>query len=331
MKTSMLVGYTGFVGSNLDMAHDFTWRINTKNKEEAYGKNPELLVYAGLRAEKFLANKDPEADMEKIQEAFEQIKKINPSKLVLISTVDVYKKPVSVDENTKIDTSDLLPYGKNRYQLETMVREYQKDALIIRLPGLYGKNMKKNFIYDLIHIIPSLLKEDKYLELSVLQVKIKDAYEKQENGFYRCIYQDIPENYLKREELKQAFLKTGFSALSFTDSRGVFQFYDLSDLWKDIQTALSANLTLLNIATEPVSVGEIYRQITGKEFDNQITDNPPYYDYQSCHATLFGGANGYFTDREAVLEKITDFIRGKSGNGVLKSQTLSGENPETVF
>ena len=139
----MLVGYTGFVGSNIASKHDFTWKINSKNKEEAFGKEPDLLIYAGLRAEKFLANQNPEADLESINEAMEQIRKIRPKKLLLISTVDVYPDPVEVDEDSPIDTEKLLPYGANRYQLEQMVRKEWEDALIIRLPGLFGKNLKK--------------------------------------------------------------------------------------------------------------------------------------------------------------------------------------------
>lgn len=314
MSTSMLVGYTGFVGSNIAAKHDFTWNINSKNKEEAYGKKPDLLVYAGLRAEKFLANKDPEADMATIIEAMEQIKKIEPKKLVLISTVDVYKNPVNVDEDSAIDTQDLLPYGANRYKLEQMIRKEWKDALIIRLPGLFGKNIKKNFIYDFIHVIPGMLKTDKYLELSVRSNLVKKSYRDLGNGFYKCT---VTENANTSEqgvgaveELKREFKSLGFSALNFTDSRGVFQFYNLANLWKDIQIALENDLRLLNIATEPLSVAEIYHRLTQQNFDNVIIDNPPFYDYRSKHASLFGGADGYFVDKEAVLKGIVDFVNG---------------------
>ncbi len=55
-----LVGYTGFVGSNLYAAGHFDAVYNSKNIEESHGTNPDLLIYAGLRAEKYLANNDPE-------------------------------------------------------------------------------------------------------------------------------------------------------------------------------------------------------------------------------------------------------------------------------
>jgi len=306
----MLVGYTGFVGSNIASKYDFTWKINSKNKEEAFGKKPDLLVYAGLRAEKFLANKDPEADMASVMEAYEQIKKIKPKKLVLISTVDVYKDPVNVDEDTVIDTDGLLPYGANRYKLEQMVRETWEDALIIRLPGLFGKNLKKNFLYDYIHYIPSMLKEEKWMELSAKEELIKTLYLPMGNGFYKCsVSGETAEEKEQIEDLKAAFKRVGFSALNFTDSRGVFQFYNLAHLWNDIQIALANNVLLLNIATEPVSVAEIYHKLTGEEFRNEVASVVPFYDYKSRHAALFGGQNGYFAAKETVLKEIEEFVR----------------------
>lgn len=313
MNTSMLVGYTGFVGSNIVAKYDFTWKINSKNIEEAFGQEPDLLVYAGLRAEKFLANKDPEMDMASVMEAYEQIKKIRPKKLVLISTVDVYKDPVGVDEDTVIDTEGLLPYGANRYKLEQMVRETWEDALIIRLPGLFGKNLKKNFIYDYIHVIPAMLREEKYRELSNRSSLVEESYRKLDNGFYKCILLEREirdaKDIFAREELKLEFGSLDFSALNFTDSRGVFQFYNLANLWDDICTALEKDIRLLNIATEPVSVAEVYTALCDKEFDNEIMPEPPFYDYRSKHAEVFGGRNGYFTGKIEILKQICEFVK----------------------
>ena len=58
-----LVGYTGFVGSNLYTQGKFDCVYNSKNITEAFETYPDLLVYAGLRAEKYLANQAPEKDM----------------------------------------------------------------------------------------------------------------------------------------------------------------------------------------------------------------------------------------------------------------------------
>ena len=298
-----LVGYTGFVGSNLYEAGEFDAVYNSKNIQEAFGTNPDLLVYAGLRAEKYLANNEPKKDLEQIRIAENNILRINPKKLVLISTIDVFKKPSGVDENSVIETDGLHAYGYNRYLLECWVRENYPDALIIRLPGLFGKNIKKNFIYDFINVIPFMLKEDKYLELSQKNPEIMNYYVKQDNGFYKVSVQDE-----EREGLKNMFKESGFSALNFTDSRSRYQFYYLRNLWADINTALKAGIKLWHPATEPVSAEELYKYLTGEEFVNELDGIPADYDYRTIHDAAFGGSSGYISDKAKVLKDIKRFV-----------------------
>lgn len=299
-----LVGYTGFVGSNIYAAGDFDVVYNSKNIEKAYGTEPDLLIYAGLRAEKYLANNAPEKDMELIYQAEKNIMRIAPKKLVLISTIDVFKAPRNVDENSVIDTENLHPYGYNRYQLEIWVRENYPDSLIIRLPGLFGQNIKKNFIYDYINVIPFMLKEEKFRELAGKDSEIAEYYELQENGFYRV---NVPEN--KKEELKAKFKALGFSALNFTDSRSVYQFYNLGRLWSDIQIALNKGIKLWHPATEPVSAGEVFKHLTGTDFVNELKGIPANYDYRTIYAKEFGGTDKYICDKKQVLDEIKGFIQ----------------------
>ena len=72
-----------------------------------------------------------------------------------------------------------------------------------------------------------MLTEAKFNELCEKNDFIKNYYKKQDNGFYECI--EINED--ERKELKNYFREIGFSALNFTDSRGKFQFYNLSYLF----------------------------------------------------------------------------------------------------
>jgi hypothetical protein len=39
-----------------------------------------------------------------------------------------------------------------------------RDCHVVRLPALFSRNIKKNFIFDLINVIPSMLTEHKYNE-----------------------------------------------------------------------------------------------------------------------------------------------------------------------
>ena len=303
-----LVGYTGFVGSNIyaSAGLEIDAVYNSKNIKEAYGTCPELLIYAGLRAEKYLANSAPEKDMELIRQAEDNITKINPKKLILISTIDVFKTPKNVDENTVIDTEGLQAYGYNRYQLELWTRNHYPDALIIRLPGLFGINIKKNFIYDYIHLIPFMLKKEKMSELTKKNAGLVNYYELQENGFYRVRELDDKD----KEILKEKFRNLGFSALNFTDSRSVYQFYNLQRLWGDIQIALNAGIKLWHPATEPISAGELYEYLSGEKFINELGGIPADYDYRTIHASIFGGKNGYVYDKKEILIQIRNYING---------------------
>ena len=297
-----LVGYTGFVGSNLAAHGNFDGLYNSKNVKEAYGTNPDILYYSGVPAAKFIANKFPEMDMAIMRGAVENIRKINPKKLVLISTVDVYKEPNGKDEGSFMETDGLEAYGKNRLWLEEQVKEICPDCHIVRLPGLYGKNIKKNFIYDFINYIPALLNEKKMAELSEKEAKLKEFYSLREDGFWAV------NTAANKAELKEIFKKLEFSALNFTDSRGIFQYYNLKYLYKDIQTVIENNIKVMNIATQPIEIGALHKVLTGREFVNKVTVKPPYYDFKTKHADAFGGNDGYIQTAEFVYNDIKEFV-----------------------
>lgn len=301
---SVLVGYTGFVGSNILQSHSFDEVYNSKNIKDSFGSNPDLLVYAGLRAEKFIANKFPEQDLKSIQEAMSNITKINPKVVVLISTIDVYHEANMVDEASMENAEKLLSYGKHRLLLEKWVAKKYASHLIVRLPGLYGMNIKKNFIYDMIHFLPTLLNENKFQELKAKDKLISKYYVLQDNGFYKL--QEV--NVEQRKQLKESFKKLSFSALNFTDSRGVFQYYNLQYLWQHITLALENKITILNVATAPVSISELYQYIYKQDFINEILEVPPYYNFKTKYSTLFGGYNGYIFDKEFILKDIKQFV-----------------------
>lgn len=300
----VLVGKTGFVGANLWASGAFSEGWSSKDIQNAYGLKPDVLVYAGVRAEKYLANRDAEADWKQVHTAIDNIHAIGPKQLVLISTVDVYPRPQNVDEDSVISMDGLQPYGRNRYRLEQVIRQDYEDALIVRLPALYGRNIKKNFIYDMLTIIPHMLNEAKYQELAKQDMRIKESYVRQENGFYQCIATDRK----NRKILKKSFQRLDFTALDFTDSRAVYQFYPLQQLWDHIEVALRSGIKLLNMATEPIQAAELYYFVYGTPFDNEIQDTPPYYDYKTKYDSLFGGQWGYVLSKASVMEDIRKFV-----------------------
>lgn len=147
---SALIGYTGFVGSNINNQYEFDDLYNSKNIHEVEDKEYDLVISAANRAEMWRINQEPDKDLAEINEYIAHIKKVKIKKLVLISTVGVYKTFDGVDEDTPIETGGLPPYGINRHYLENFCQD-NFDALIVRLPGLFGPGLKKNVIFDLLH------------------------------------------------------------------------------------------------------------------------------------------------------------------------------------
>lgn len=245
-----LIGYTGFVGGNLEAQGSFDDLYNSKNIAEIEGKQYDLVVSAANRAEMWRINQEPEKDLAEINDYIEHIKKVKIGKLVLISTVGVYKNPNDADEDTPIETEGLLPYGVNRYYLEQFCRD-NFDTTIVRLPGLFGNGLKKNVIFDLLH----------------------------DNNVEK-IHKD-----------------------------GVYQYYNLDNIWKDINVALDNGLPLVNLATPPVSTEEVARHAFGVDFTNAPEDvKPAYWDMQSKYADVYGGEGRYLYTKQQELDDIKAFV-----------------------
>jgi nucleoside-diphosphate-sugar epimerase len=146
-----LIGHTGLVGSNLTRQFRFDSLYNSKNIHEIAGEHHDLLICSGVSGTKWIANREPEKDRAAIASLLDQLKKCTADKVILISTVDVYPVPASVDEDAPIDTSILHSYGTHRHQFEQDVLSLFPNVLIARLPAIYGWNLRKNALYDLMH------------------------------------------------------------------------------------------------------------------------------------------------------------------------------------
>jgi nucleoside-diphosphate-sugar epimerase len=248
-ETAALVGYTGFVGGNLLAQREFDACYNSSTIDDIAGRSFDLIVCAGAPAEKWKANADPERDLANIERLSGAVTRAHARRVVLLSTVDVFREPIAVDEDSPVPTDGLHAYGRNRRLLEERVAEHF-DAIVVRLPGLYGPGLKKNVIFDFLH-----------------------------------------DNDVRK-----------------IDSRSVFQFYDTTRLWRDIEIALRQRLPLVHLPTEPVSVADVVRAAFGIEFDNRVAASPARYDMRTRHAALFGGTGTYIETASQVLDGIAAFV-----------------------
>lgn len=250
MRTA-LIGYTGFVGGTLLRQRPFDEKYNSSNIKAIEGQEFDLLVCAGAPAAKWIANQHPEEDLRNIEGLMGHLKSVSALRIVLISTVDVYRRPIDVDESTPIDPEQTDPYGRHRFYLEQFVEATFREHHILRLPGLFGEGLKKNFIYDLLND----------------------------------------------------------NALDWTHRDSMFQWYDMSTLWRDIQVVCSAGLTLVNFATEPVRCEEVAEKCFQMKFDN-ITEKPAVsYDMHTSYSSAFGGQGDYIMSSGQVLNRISSFVQ----------------------
>lgn len=305
MSCDLLVGSTGFVGGNLLAKHTFAAECHSSDITAQYGTRPDLCVYAGVPAAMFLANADPEADLAVMRAARENIRQIAPKRLVLISSIAVLADSRGVYEDSPAQDTEALPaYGKNRLQLEHWVREDFPDALIVRLPALYGAGIRKNFLFDLHTITPAMLRPEKYSELAAKSPLVKSAYTLADNGFYKL------NGTADSAALRAFFAANDFNALAFTDARSRYQFYNLGRLWSDMEAARAADVKLLHLCTPPVSAAEVYTAVTGKaDWHNELPKPPFDYDLRSRHAALLGGSGDYLCTKQQELDDITRFMR----------------------
>ena len=150
MKTA-LIGHTGFVGSNLKQQYNFTDLYNSKNIESMKGQEYDLVICAGVSAVKWMANKEPQKDLEGIKALEGVLSTINAKEFILISTIDVYATTQYLDEDFDCASVDNHAYGTHRLSFEKFCDEKFDNCTIVRLPGLFGDGLKKNVIYDLLN------------------------------------------------------------------------------------------------------------------------------------------------------------------------------------
>jgi hypothetical protein len=145
----VLIGYTGFVGSILTESMSFDLLLNRSNIDLLHGIECDIIC-CGLPAEKWKINLNPEVDYLNTLKLISDVSKAKVNSFKLISTIDVFSKPNNVNEDNIPEPTNLA-YSNNRYLFEQFISETYNNHQIIRLPGLFGKGLKKNIIFDLIH------------------------------------------------------------------------------------------------------------------------------------------------------------------------------------
>ena len=145
------MGSTGFVGGHLRKHHSFDQFVHRSNIESIQGLETDLLICAGLPAEKWRANREPEADWLNVKKLADTLSRVRAHKAILISTIDVYQPAIDVTEDMPANFDGAGAYGTHRAWFEAFFQTQFKQSSVIRLPGLFANNLKKNLIFDLLN------------------------------------------------------------------------------------------------------------------------------------------------------------------------------------
>jgi hypothetical protein len=154
MTHNCLIGYTGFVGTNILLNNNINFDEFYNSKNIKYMQNNYNIIYfAGLSGTQWYANKFHEKDLENVNFFIEKLKNVKCNKFILISTINVY--PCLNEQKNECDILQIENtidyYGKHRLIFEKFVMDTYSDYNIIRLPCIFGKNMKKGVLYDLLN------------------------------------------------------------------------------------------------------------------------------------------------------------------------------------
>jgi hypothetical protein len=151
---NVLIGDTGLVGKTLTDSINFDLTFNSKTIESisSYNLAGSNLYLSCLPATKWMINQNPILDFINMSNIVSAISKNEYSKIVLISTIDVYgESPLYMDESFSPIVKSMC-YGSNRYAFELAIKKIRSTSIdIFRLPALFGKYLKKNILFDLLH------------------------------------------------------------------------------------------------------------------------------------------------------------------------------------
>jgi hypothetical protein len=313
-----LIGHTGFVGGTLARQHGFAALFNSSNIDGIGSEKFNTLVCAAAPGSMFTANRDPERDKEQIAALINSLKTARARRFVLISSIAVFANFAGEDDESSVAFQQELAYGRHRRALEAFVENTFPDSLIVRLPALFGTGLRKNFIFDLLNPIPTMLPQDKLESLAVvlsstLFASLKALYAPDPvTGMMKLDRMALDADPV-RASLDAAAIAHGFAATQFHNLKTTYQYYNMLRLWSDVNVALDAGLSHVHLVSEPLIAANIHRRLTGRDLP-QNGARLHHEDMRTRHADLWHKHGPYLEDSCAVLDQLAAFYATQGRN-----------------
>lgn len=106
------------------------------------------------------------------------------------------------------------------------------------------------------------------------------------------------------------------NCLEMINPESRFQWYGLDRLSRDIERAVSAGLSVVNLMTEPVPTRAILERFFPTKAVGEKPSPTAAYDIRTRHDVLFGGAGGYIAGAASVLDGIGAYVAAEQAGSV---------------
>lgn len=315
MGKTALIGSTGFVGGALQRHRTYDRVYHSRTIADIAGERFDLAVCAGAPATMWAANADPEGDLANLGRLLDALGRAEIGRLALISTIAVLDDASAGYTEASARYEQAKAYGRNRRWLEEEAQR-RFSCTILRLPALFGAGLKKNFIFDLLHPIPSFVAPAKFDAL--LETFSPDARALARAAFAfdpgvkmwafdRAAY---PRSSAECQRLEAAFAEAGFLARGFTHSQSAFQYYNIDRLADDLDVCVTHAIGVLHVCSEPLQAGDVHRALTGEAF---VNEGPAQVreDMRTEHAGAFGKSGPYLYSQAETLADLRAFYDGE--------------------
>jgi len=312
-----LIGHTGFVGSALLRQTRFASCYNSANIADIAGQAFGTLVCAAAPGSMLEANRAPERDKAAIDALIARLEQVKAERFVLISSIAVLADFAGGDDEGTLRFQQELAYGRHRRALEAFVEDRFPGSLVVRLPALFGAGLRKNFLFDLMNPVPSMLAEARHAALRTalggdLAAWRAELYAPDDATGLVKLDRAALNADPRRAALEAALDAMGATATQFHHRETTYQYYDTSRLWQDIGIALAAGLTHLHLAPEPLQAAAIHHRLTGRP----MPETPARLhreDMRTRHAVLWGASGPYQFAAADTLERLAAFFASQRG------------------
>jgi hypothetical protein len=196
--------------------------------------------------------------------------------------------------------------------LEAFVESHFPGSLVVRLPALFGQGLRKNFLFDLMNPVPSMLNTAKHDALC-------GALDPALAGLAGALYTpDAATGLLRldraalnadqrRAALEEAVTALGLSATQFHNRETTYQYYEIDRLWQDIGIALDAGLSHLHLVAEPLTAAAIHAALLGRAMP-ETPARLHHEDMHTSHAGLWGAEGPYQFGAATTLDRLAAFF-----------------------